>query len=184
MRSAQPPAASHPPGSARCRRCSRSSCSSTRSRSKRSGVVSTRLRARGRAELASREQASAPSHGPRRQIAQIDAEHVLDAQAVQISTRFSSLPAERLLTRSEVGRVDAAGRDPGEDVGDEIGKHARQVTENPDLVRGTGTAAGEHESQIRPLMRNAHSLCRKGLQTERRARNGSGSGHRERGLSA
>ena len=40
------------------------------------------------------------------------------------------------------------------------------MAENPDLVRGTGTAAGEHESQIRPLVRNAHSLCRNGLQAE------------------
>jgi hypothetical protein len=44
-----------------------------------------------------------------------------------------------------------------------VGKHARQVAENPHLVRGARTAAGEYESQIGSLVRNAYSLRRKGL---------------------
>jgi hypothetical protein len=32
------------------------------------------------------------------------------------------------------------------------------VAENTDLVRGTRTAAGEHESEVRPLVGNAYSL--------------------------
>jgi hypothetical protein len=77
------------------------------------------------------------------------------------------LRGKRLLMCRQVGRVDATGRDAGEDIGREIGKHTRELAENPDLVRSPRTAAGEHESQIRVLVSDAHSLCRKGRHAKR-----------------
>jgi hypothetical protein len=65
--------------------------------------------------------------------------------------------------RSEIRRVDSAGRDSGHDVRGKVGKHARQVAENPHLVRGARTAAGEYEGQIGSLVRNVYSLRRKSV---------------------
>jgi hypothetical protein len=48
----------------------------------------------------------------------------------------------------EIRRVDTASGYPGEDVGCNLGKCVREVTEHPDLIRGTGPAAGKHERQI------------------------------------
>jgi hypothetical protein len=131
---------------------------------------------------AARQQTSAPSRGARRQIAQIDAEHILDMQVAPDVYEVLEFPGKRLLMRSQICRVDSAGRHAGQNVRGKVGKRARQMPENPDLVRGARTAAGEHESQIRPLVRNAHSLCRNGLQAEN-TRSGLRPERREPGLS-
>jgi hypothetical protein len=130
-------------------------------RAKRRGIDETPRRRQDRP--ASRQQASAPSRGPRRQIAQIDAEHILDTQTAPDIYEVLEFPGKRFLMRSQISRVDSAGRYSGKDVREKVGKHARQVAENPDLVRGARTAAGEYESQIGSFVRNAYSLRRKGL---------------------
>ena len=84
---------------------------------------------------------AAPADGPRRQIPQVDAEHVVNAQARPHGDEILQLGGKRLLVGRQVGGVDAAGRDAGEDIGREIGKHARELAENPDLVRSARTTA-------------------------------------------
>ena len=127
---------------------------------KRGRIDKTPRRRQGRP--ASRQQTSAPSRSARRQIAQIDAEHILDTQTVPDVNEVLEFPGKRFLMRSQISRVNSAGRYSSKDVRGKVGKDARQVAENPDLVRGTRTAAGEHESQIGPLLRNAYSLRRNG----------------------
>ena len=68
------------------------------------------------------------------------------------------VPSKRLLMRGEVRGVNSAGRYSGQNVRGKVRECARQIPENPDLVRGARTAAREHESEIGPLLRNAYSL--------------------------
>src|SRR4029453_15802480 len=86
----------------------------------------------------------------------------LDGETSPDVDEVLEFPGKRFRIGGEVSRVDSAGRHAGQDVGRKFGKHVRQMSEHSDLVRGTRTAAGEHESQIRPLVRNAYSLRRRG----------------------
>ena len=107
---------------------------------------------------AARQETPAPARGARRQIAQVDAEHIFDMQTAPDVDEVLEFPGKRLLVRRQIRRVDSAGGYSGQDVRGKVGKRARQMPENPDLVRGARTAAGEHESQIGPFLRNADSL--------------------------
>ena len=135
-------------------------------RAKRGGIDET-PRPR-QARVTSRQQTSTPSRRARRQIAQVDAKHILDRQAAPDVHEVLEFPGKRLLMRSEIRRVDAASRDAGHDVRSQVGKHVRQVAENPHLVRGTRTAAGEYEGQIGSLVRNVYSLRRKSVSPQGR----------------
>src|SRR6185295_14700398 len=67
-------------------------------------------------------------------------------------------PRKRLLMRGQIRRVDSTGRHSGQHIRAQIRKRARQMPENADLVGGACAAAGQHESQVRTLVRNAYSL--------------------------
>ena len=66
--------------------------------------------------------------------------------------------SKRLRMRSEICRVNPTGRDAGQNIRRKVWKRTRQMTEHADLVRSTRTAAGEHESQVGPLLSDAYSL--------------------------
>jgi len=104
------------------------------------------------------QQAPAPARGTRREIPQIDTEHILDMQTAPDVDEVLEFPGKRLLMRSQICRVDSTGRYSGQNVRGKVGERACQMPENPDLVRRPRTAAGEDESQIGPLVRNAYSL--------------------------
>jgi len=134
-------------------------------RAKRGGIDET-PRPR-QARVASRQQTSTPSRRARRQIAQIDAKHILDTEAAPDVDEVLEFPGKRFLMRGEIRRVDSAGRHSGHDIRSQVGKHARQVAEHSHLVRGTRTAAGEYEGQIGSLVRNTYSLRRKSLSPQK-----------------
>ena len=58
---------------------------------------------------AARQETSAPPRGARGQIAQIDAEHILDMQTTPDLDEVLEVARKRLLMRSQVRRVDSAG---------------------------------------------------------------------------
>ena len=67
----------------------------------------------------------------------VDAEHLVDAEVAPHLRQLVDLLDERLLPRGEERRVDAAGRDAGQDVGDGRRKFAREIfaARRPDTRR-------------------------------------------------
>ena len=66
---------------------------------------------------------------------------------------------ERFLMRSQIRRVDPAGRNPGQDAGANLWKLARQDAESADLIRSARAAAGEDEGQVGVVGRNTNILA-------------------------
>ncbi len=125
-------------------------------RAKRGGIDETPCRRQGRA--ASRQQPSAPSHGARRQVAQVDAEHLLDAQTGPDVDEVLEVAGKRFLVCCQERRVYPAGRYPRQNVRGQLGKYTSEVAENSNLIGGARTAAGEHKSQIGSFVRNAYQF--------------------------
>ena len=90
---------------------------SSRSRTSRSGVVSTRLLAFGSGDCAARRQPAAPAQAAPREVAEVDLEDLVDVEVAPHLRQLLDLFRIRLLPRGEEGGVDAAGRHAGEDVG-------------------------------------------------------------------
>ena len=162
MPSARPPAASHPPGCARCRECCRTSrraCArgaSAAASYRRDFVPAATAIGRPRGDVR-------PTCGARREIAQIDSEHIVNMETAPDVDEIFEFPRKRLLMRGEIRRVDSTRRHAGQHIRAKIRKRARQLPENADLVGGARTAAGEHERQIGTRVWNAYSLRWKDL---------------------
>src|SRR4029079_1626394 len=58
---------------------------------------------------AARQETPAPARGARRQIAQVDAEHIFDMQTAPDVDEVLEFPGKRLLVRRQIRRVDSAG---------------------------------------------------------------------------
>ena len=126
---------------------SAAACSSRSSTSRSGAGVDHALRRRQR-RLAARQQPAAPAQRAPHQVAQVDAEHLVDAEVAPHLGQLVELLDERLLPRGEERRVDAAGRDAGQDVGDRCRKLPREIfaARRPDTRRARRRRSGRGPS--------------------------------------
>jgi hypothetical protein len=103
---------------------------------------------RGHRIRAARQQSAAPSHAARRQIPQIDPEHVVNADAGPDLGKILDLLGERLRPRGQVGGIDPAGGDTGEDSGKDFRKLAREDAEKANLIGRPGASAAQHQREV------------------------------------
>jgi hypothetical protein len=116
-------------------------------RAQRVGVDQA-LRRRQR-RLPAREKTAAPAQRACGQVAQVDAEDMVDADAAPHLGEAFRLLCEGPAAGGEKRGVDAAGRHAGQNVGDGVGDLARQQSQHADLIRGARAPAAEDEGQMR-----------------------------------
>jgi hypothetical protein len=108
--------------------------------------------------FATSQQPSAPPHGTAGKIAQVDAEHVVDADVCPDLGEVLHLLSEQLRPCGQVCGVDAPRRHASQDVGDDARKLPRQHAEKADLIGGARAAAAQRERQAGPGSGVAHSV--------------------------